>query len=70
MKKKPDLNQLAKSIVEQATDEAAPTKEPEKKKTLKKSCWIIAKRKIENYDFFLNFACSMNLLKSDLNSFS
>ena len=33
MKKKLDLNQLAKSIVEQAAGEVAPKKEPEKKKT-------------------------------------
>jgi hypothetical protein len=38
MKKKLDLNQLAKSIVEQATGDVAPKKEPEKKKKpLKKS---------------------------------
>ena len=36
MKKKLDLNQLAKSIVEQATGEAVPKKEPEKKKTAQK----------------------------------
>lgn len=36
MKKKLDLNQLAKSIVEQATGEVAPKKEPEKKKTAQK----------------------------------
>lgn len=36
MKKKLDLNQLAKSIVEQATGEAVPKKESEKKKTAQK----------------------------------
>ena len=36
MKKKLDLNQLAKSIVEQAAGEVAPKKEPEKKKTAQK----------------------------------
>ena len=36
MKKKLDLNQVAKSIVEQAAGEVAPKKEPEKKKTARK----------------------------------
>ena len=36
MKKKLDLNQLAKSVVEQATGEAVPKKKPEKKKTAQK----------------------------------
>lgn len=40
MKKKLDLNQQAKSIVEQATGETAPKKEPEKKKPFKKSSQI------------------------------
>lgn len=33
MKKKLDLNQLAKSVVEQATGESAPEKDDEKKKS-------------------------------------
>lgn len=48
MKKKLDLNQLAKSIVEQATGEAAPRKEPEKKKTAPDKGRIDEKNKSDN----------------------
>lgn len=48
MKKKLDLNQLAKSVVEQATGEVAPKKEPENKKTAPDKGRINEKNKSDN----------------------
>ena len=48
MKRKLDLNQLAKSIVEQATGEVVPKKEPTKKKTAHDKGRIDGKNKSEN----------------------
>lgn len=49
MKKKLDLNQLAKSIVEQATGDVAPKKEPENKKTAQKE-------RLDNKNIWKNIA--------------
>ena len=48
MKKKLDLNQLAKSVVEQAAGEIAPKKEPENKKTAPDKGRINEKNKSDN----------------------
>ena len=47
MKKKLDLNQLAKSVVEQATGESAPEKDSEKKKTAQENGRLESEKKIK-----------------------
>lgn len=55
MKKKLDLNQLAKSIVEQATGETAPVKDNEQKKTAQKNGQLDEKNSPKKYGIYSKY---------------